>query len=99
MTAETDYQAARLRVVQARARAVATGRELQARLAPKTIAQDAWSTVRDRSEALAGRGVEAVRAHPGAAAGAGATAVALLARRPLWRGIRRLFSRRKPAEG
>lgn len=92
--AEKDYAEARLKVALARARALDTGNELKEQLAPQSIAHRALSKVRTAGEDLADRGMEAVRANPAPAAGIGVAAAALLFRRPLLRGVRRLFSRK-----
>lgn len=96
MTAEKDYLDARLKAAEARARMTLTGRELKERLAPKTIAETAWESVKEKGEALADRSVETARAHPRAVAGAGVAATALFLRRPIVRGLKALFSRSEP---
>lgn len=101
MAAEKDYVAARMKVTEARARMMLTTRELKERLAPKTIAETAWESVKEKGEALADRSVETARSHPGAVAGAGAAMTAFLFRRPIVRGLKALFRHDDPtpAEG
>jgi hypothetical protein len=92
VTESEAVRAARAEVERSRARLVATGHELQQRLAPRTIARDAWQGAKEKGAGLAGQAVGAVRQRP-IAAGAVATAVALFAARgPLLEAAGRLFN-------
>ena len=95
MNAEEDYADARLKVARARARAIETSQEIKARLAPQTLAHNAWEKVRVTGEELADRSAETARAHPIATTAAGTAAAALILRRPIWRVVKRLFGRSK----
>ncbi|SFR80195.1 DUF3618 domain-containing protein [Sphingomonas jatrophae] len=95
MTAPNTVTAARKEAEAARADFAATLHELQTRLSPREMARNAMDVARDRGEDLAERGVEFARERPGAAAGIAAGGLALLAHRPLLRGLKSLF-RRKP---
>lgn len=96
MTAEEKrYAEARMRVARARARALETSSELKERLAPQSLANKAFQSARAAGEEAAERGLATVKAHPLPAAGAGIATTMLIFRRPLWRGLRRLFSHKR----
>lgn len=92
MSAADDIAAAERREAAARARLIATLKELQFRLSPKTIARQGARRITDASQQAAQTGVDTARRYPGPAVGAAAVGVLFLARRR----IARLF-RRKPA--
>ena len=73
----------------ARARMNATLATLQARIAPKALAQEAAQGLLDKGQAVADTGMAVARRNPIAVAGAIAAAGLLLARKP----IARLFTR------
>jgi hypothetical protein len=84
--AETD-------VALARARLLETVDEIQARIAPARLFDDALSGVKARSADLAETAGEVVRDRPGAVAASAAGAALLLAHKPIMRFARRIFSR------
>ncbi|HEU0133748.1 MAG TPA: DUF3618 domain-containing protein, partial [Allosphingosinicella sp.] len=67
----------------ARRRLAATAAELQQRLKPGTLAQNAWTGVKDKSGELADDAVEAVKARPVPVAAALTAFTLFLARAPL----------------
>lgn len=79
-----------LRAAGARARLDDSLGALQARLAPKVLAQNAVQGIVDKGQAAAWSGIDTARRHPGAVAGAIAAIGLLLARGP----ISRLFARK-----
>ncbi len=79
----------------AKARLMSDVDELKARLAPAKLASDAVQAAKDKSIVAADGTVAAVKNKPGMAAGIGAGAVVLLARKPLFRAVTGLFRRKK----
>lgn len=79
----------------AKDRLLATVHEVQERLAPATIARNAWEGVRDKGEAVAEQTVDLARRKPALPIAAGGALVAFAVRRPVGRLLRRIF-RRKP---
>lgn len=75
--------AARIEVERARARLIDTAGELQQRLAPRTLARDAWEGAKVKGADLAEDAVDAVKARPLAATGIAAAIALFLAREPL----------------
>ncbi len=75
--------AARIEVERRRAELLNTVHELQARLAPRTLASDAWQKAKNKGADLAEDAVDAVKARPIAAGGAAAMLGLFLAREPL----------------
>ena len=80
----------------AKDRLLATLHEVQDRLAPSTIARNAWEGVRDKGEAVAEQTVELARRQPALPIAAGGAIVAFAIRRPVGRLLGRTF-RRKPS--
>ena len=82
-----EVVAARIEAGRARARLMATAHELQERLAPSTVARNAWQGAKDgikhKSADLAEDAVDAVRKRPIAATGAVAALALFIAREPL----------------
>ncbi len=76
-------QSARERADQARHRMMTTLQQLQRRIAPGTLAKDAWEGAKHKSVDLAEDAVDAVRKRPVAATGAVAALAVFLAREPL----------------
>ncbi len=66
--------------------------ELQTRLKPGNLASEAWSGVRDKGEDLADNTMQTVKERPAAASGIAAAILIFLAREPLWRALKKLFS-------
>jgi hypothetical protein len=83
MTDTPEVLAARADAEQAQARLVATLHELQQRIAPKTLARDAWDGAKNKGADLAEDAVDAVRRRPVAAGGIVAALALFLAREPL----------------
>lgn len=77
----------------ARAQLSVTVDEIQARLAPSQLFDDALTEVKTRSADLAETAGEVVRDRPGAVAASAAGVALLLARKPIARLARRIFSR------
>ena len=67
----------------ARERLVGTVEEIKRRLAPKSIAQEAWEGAKDKGAAVADSAVTTVRERPALAAGVAAGAALILARKPI----------------
>ena len=75
--------AARLEVERRRGRMIDTSRELQARLSPKKLTQDAWEGAKSKGADIAESAVDAVKARPVATVGVLAAVTMFLARGPL----------------
>lgn len=80
--------------VLAKDRLMATVHEVQERLAPKTIARNAWEGVRDKGEAVAEQTVDLARRKPALPIAAGGAIVAFAVRRPVGRLLGRIFGRK-----
>lgn len=78
-----DVNAARIEVERTRASLMETAQDLQARLSPKTLAQNAWEGAKVKGADLAEDAVDAVRRRPLAATGVVAAIAMYLAREPL----------------
>jgi len=83
VTDTSQVREARVEVDQRQHRLVALLHELQQRLAPKTLARDAWEEAKSKGADLAEDAVDAVRKRPLAATGAVAAVAMFLAREPL----------------
>jgi len=83
VTDTPEILAARADAEQAQARVVATLQELQQRIAPRTLARDAWDGAKNKGADLAEDAVDAVRRRPVAAGGIVAALALFLAREPL----------------
>lgn len=75
--------AARIEAERTRARLMETAHDLQARLKPKTLAQNAWEGAKVKGSDFADDAVDAVRKRPLAAGGIAAGLTFLLAWKPL----------------
>jgi len=84
---------AKIEAERARSQLVSTATALQDRLKPATLANQAWSGVREKSGELADEAVEAVKKRPLAATGVAAAVVLFLARAPIISAASRLWSR------
>jgi ElaB/YqjD/DUF883 family membrane-anchored ribosome-binding protein len=82
-TDSPQVQEAREQADQARHRMFQTLQELQRRIAPGTLAKDAWEGAKSKGADLAEDAVDAVRKRPVAATGAVAAIAMFLAREPL----------------
>jgi hypothetical protein len=75
--------AARIEVARRRGQLLDTVHELQARLAPRTLASDAWQKAKDKGADLAEDAVDAVKSRPVAVGGVAAALGLFLARAPI----------------
>jgi len=89
--ADVRIAAARGEVAARRADFLATVDEIKARLAPKAVAHNAWEGAKDKTGEVAESTLAAVKERPLLTAGVVAGAGAVLARRPLFALIGRLF--------
>lgn len=97
MNQETpEVTAARIEAERAKARMIDRAHDLQARLNPKTLAQNAWDDARDKGTALADSAVGAVRERPLAATGIAAAVAVFLARKPLKRLAGKMMNSKSP---
>ena len=78
-----EIAAARIEAERTRARLMETARELQERLSPGTLAQNAWAGAKSKGADLAEEAVDAVRRRPAIAGGVVAALALFLAREPL----------------
>lgn len=90
MTATVDE--ARNRADQARDRMVQTLHEIQRRIAPSTLAREAWDGAKSKGADLAEDAVDVVRNRPVAATGVVAAVAMFLAREPLMGLVERMWS-------
>ncbi len=94
-----DLIAAQARIDAARARLFGTIGEVQSRLRPSNLAQDAVESAAQGVASVARKGAEAVRAKPLAAAGIAATVGLVMARGWIGDILRRRHETRDPATG
>jgi ElaB/YqjD/DUF883 family membrane-anchored ribosome-binding protein len=81
----------------AKARLMGTVDEVKTRLAPGKLASDAVQTAKNRSIVAADDAVGAVKQRPGLAAGIAGTTALLIARKPIFAAVARLFrGKRRP---
>lgn len=78
-----DLALAKRRAEDARARLASTLVELQARLNPKALAREAVGELKEAAQEIGREGLEGLKRHPLALAGAAAAVGLLVARRPL----------------
>ena len=83
MTEPAAVTAARILVERRRGEMLGTLHELQARLAPKTLASEAWEKAKNKGADLAEEAVDAVKARPIAVGGVAAGIALFLAREPI----------------
>jgi hypothetical protein len=79
----------------ARTRLAATIGAIQRRVTPSALVDDALREVRERSTAVAQETVSFAKRHPVEAVAAAAVVTGVIARKPIWHAVSRLFSRRK----
>jgi hypothetical protein len=91
-TDSREVQQAREEADQARHRMMQTFHELTRRIAPGTLARDAWEGAKSKGADLAEDAVDAVRQRPVAATGAVAAFAMYLARAPLMDFAARLWN-------
>ncbi|MCA1654019.1 MAG: DUF3618 domain-containing protein [Sphingomicrobium sp.] len=90
--ADVKIAAARGEADARRQQLLGTVEEIKLRLAPKTIAHDAWEGAKDKGSEVADNTITAVRQRPAVAAGVAAGVALLLARKPLISLVTGLFS-------
>lgn len=78
-----EIAAARINAERARGRMMASAHQLQERLSPRTLAQNAWEGAKIKGADLAEDAVDAVKKRPAAAGSVAAALVLFLARHPL----------------
>ena len=83
----------------ARDRLLATVDEIKLRLAPKTLAQEAWDGAKHKGVAVADTAVTSARERPALAAGIAAGAAVFLARKPIFSLLTGLFSDQNDPDG
>jgi hypothetical protein len=84
MTKDTpEVAAARIEAERARGQLIETARQLQERLSPGNLAQNAWQGAKSKGADLAEEAVDAVRRRPAIASGVVAAIALFLAREPL----------------
>jgi hypothetical protein len=86
-----ELKRAKYEAEQARKRLLSTAGELQQRLKPGTLANHAWTGVKDRGSEIADDAVSAVKDRPRVASGALAAFTLYLARKPIRSAVSRLF--------
>ena len=91
-----EVTAARIEAGKARAQMIDRAQDLQARLNPKTLAQNAWEGAKVRTSEFAEDAADAVRERPMAATGVAAAVALFLARKPLWSLVGKLTGRDRP---
>jgi hypothetical protein len=84
--------AARIKAEKARAQLMETAQELQQRLSPAVLAQNAWEGAKSKGADLAEDAVDAVRSRPAIAGGIVAALALFLAREPLMDAASKLAS-------
>ena len=83
MSDTAKVAAARIEVARTRAALIETARELQVRLQPKTLANEAWEKAKEKGADLAEDAVDAVKRRPVAVGGVVAALTMFLAREPI----------------
>lgn len=79
----------------ARTRLSSTVAAIQRRLTPRALVDDALREVRERGAAVAEETVSLARRHPVETVAAAAVVTGVIARKPIWHAVSRLFSRRR----
>ena len=105
MTDSPKVAAARIEVERSRAALIESARDLQARLQPKVLANEAWEKAKEKGADLAEDAVDAVKKRPVATGGLVAALTMFLAREPIKDGIANIYGamtskkepKRKPA--
>ena len=91
MTDSPKVAAARIEVARTRAALIDTARELQGRLQPKTLANEAWEKAKIKGADLAEDAVDAVKKRPIATGGVVAAVTMFLAREPIKDAVSNLY--------
>lgn len=100
MTAPTELEIAEANAREARKELAASMSEVRERLAPKALVRLAGDRLGAAGSAIGAQTIGTARRHPAAIIGLGASALALIARRPIARvagTLARIVFRRKPA--
>ena len=101
MTETPKVSAARIEVARTRAALIETAREIQVRLQPKTLANEAWEKAKIKGADLAEDAVDAVKKRPVATGGVVAALTIFLAREPIKDAVVNLYdamtSKRNPS--
>lgn len=82
---EADIARAREQVSTAREKLLGSTHALQARLAPKALADDAWKVAREKGQEVAAEAVRQVKQRPVMTSAAAAGLVAFVARKPIFK--------------
>jgi hypothetical protein len=98
MNPADDIAQAKRNAAVARARIDSDLGALQQRLNPKALAQETWSGVLEKTDTLTDQAVATARRRPGLAAGAAAATLLLVFRKPIAKGVKRLFRRKKKSD-
>jgi hypothetical protein len=99
MSSLAEIEAAKRQSTGARARLDVTVAALQARLAPSSLAEEAWDGVKEKSADLADGALQAVKSRPKVVSLALGAFAIFLARAPLKRAVTRLISGEADAAG
>ena len=91
MTETPKVIAARIEVERTRAELIDSARDVQARLQPKVLANEAWEKAKIKGADLAEDAVDAVKKRPVATGGVIAALTMFLAREPIKDGITNLY--------
>ena len=91
MTDTPKVSAARIEVARTRAALIDTARDLQSRLQPKTLANEAWEKAKIKGADLAEDAVDAVKKRPVATGGVIAALTMFLAREPIKDAVSNLY--------
>lgn len=91
MSDTPKVSAARIEVARTRAALIETARELQLRLQPKTLANEAWEKAKNKGADLAEDAVDAVKKRPVATGGVVAALTMFLAREPIKEAVSSLY--------
>ena len=91
MSDTPKVSAARIEVARTRASLIETARELQARLQPKTLANEAWEKAKNKGADLAEDAVDAVKKRPVATGGVVAAVTMFLVREPIMDAVSSLY--------
>lgn len=96
MSETPKVSAARIEVERSRAELIETARELQARLQPKVLANEAWEKAKMKGADLAEDAVDAVAKRPVAVGGVVAALAMFLAREPLKKATAKFYDAMTP---
>lgn len=92
---DRDIASAKEQALMARARLADTLNEIQARLRPRALVNEAWQEFRERGQEFAEDAVNIARTKPMTISAIVAAAIALFAREPIRQALASLFARRR----